>query len=99
MLVWACGVASFYFFGTAYKNGSPEPTATQTEPLENHGETAYVTLVEKQRLYILQVASWVGFPVVLIAGLALHFLAGVKLFPNTPTLAEHLNRDKSQAPP
>jgi hypothetical protein len=60
MLVWVCGVASFYFFGTAFKNGSPEPTATQTEPLEDHGKTVYVTPTDKRRVHALQLVSWVG---------------------------------------
>jgi hypothetical protein len=29
-----------------------------------------------------------GIPTVLVGGFALHFLVGVKLWPNTPTLAE-----------
>jgi hypothetical protein len=95
MLVWVCGVASFYFFGTAFKNGSPEPTITQTESLEDHGKTLYVTPTEKQRVHVLQVVSWVGLPIVLLGGIAIHFIAGVKLFPNTPTLAEYLNRGKN----
>jgi len=97
ILVWLCGVASFYFFGTAFTNGSPEPTVSQTEALENHGKTVYVTPTEKQRVHILQVVSGVGFPAVLIPGAILHFLVGVKLFLNTPTLAEYLNRDKNKA--
>jgi hypothetical protein len=99
MLVWVCGVASFYLFGTAFKNGSPEPTATQTEPLEDRGKTVYVTPTEKQRVHVLQLVSWVGVPLVLITGAVLHFLVGVKLFPNTPTLAEYMNRDKNKPSP
>lgn len=95
MLVWVCGVASFYFFGTAFKNGSPEPTTTQTEPLEDHGKTVYVTPTEKQQIHVLQLVSWIGFPAVLICGAVLHFLLGVKLFPNAPTLPEYLNRGKN----
>ena len=99
MLMWVCGVASFYFFGTAFKNGSPEPTATQTEPLEDHGKTVYVTPAEKQRVHALQLVAGVGFPVVFIGGAILHFVVGVKLFPNTPTLSEYLNRRKDAASP
>jgi hypothetical protein len=97
MLLWVCGVASFYFFGTAFKNGSPEPTATQIEPLEDHGKTFYVTPTDKRRVHALQLVSWVGVPVALISGAILHFLVGVKLFPNTPTLSEYLNRGKNGA--
>lgn len=99
MLLWVCGVASFYLFGTAFKNGSPEPTATQTEPLEDHGKTVYVTPTEKQRVHVLQLVAWVGVPVVLISGAILHFVVGVKLFPNTPTLSEYLNRGKDRTSP
>ncbi len=99
MLLWVCGVASFYLFGTAFKNGSPEPTATQTELLEDHGKTVYVTPTEKRRVHALQVVAGVGVPVVLISGAILHFVVGVKLFPNAPTLSEYLNRGKDRAPP
>ncbi len=99
MLVWICGVASFYFFGTALKNGSPEPTATQTEPLEDHGKTVYVTPTDKRRVHDLQLIAWVGVPVELITGAVLHFLVGVKLLPNTPTLSEYLNRGKRRTAP
>jgi hypothetical protein len=99
MLLWICGVASFYFFGAAFKGGSPEPTATQTEPLEDHGKTVYVTPTEKQRVHALQLVSWVGVPVVLISGAILHFVMGVKLFPNAPTLSEYLNRGKNRTSP
>ena len=99
MFVWVCGVASFYFFGTAFKNGSPEPTATQTEPLEDHGKTVYVTQTDRQRIHALQLVSEVGFPLVLVSGAILHFLVGVKLFPNAPTLSEYLNRRKNTTAP
>lgn len=99
MLVWVCGVASFYFFGTAFKNGSPEPTATQTEPLEDHGKTVYVTPSEKGRMHVLQLVLWVGIPLVLVTGAVLHFLVGVKLFPNTPTLPEYMNRHENNPSP
>lgn len=95
MLVWVCGVASFYFFGTAFKNGSPEPTATQTEPRK----TVYVTPTDKRLVHALQLVSWVGVPVVLIGGAILHFLVGVKLFPNAPTLSEYLGRGKNRGAP
>lgn len=96
ILVWVCGVASFYFFGTAFKSGSLEPTAAQNEPLEDHGKIVYVTPPEKRRVHTLQLVSWLGIPAVLLSGAALHFLLGVKLFPNAPTLAEYLERAKNK---
>lgn len=99
MLVWGSGVASFYLLGTAMRNGSPEPTTTQTQLLEDHGKTVYVTPVENRRVHALQLVTWVGVPVVLISGAILHFLAGVKLLPNTPTLSEYLNRGTNRMAP
>jgi len=99
MLVWIVGVASTYSFGTAFKNGSPEPTATQTEPLEDHGKTVYITPAEKRRVHALQLVSWIGFPGLILVALILHFLVGVKLFANAPTLAEYLKRRNELALP
>jgi hypothetical protein len=99
MLLWVCWVASFYFFGAAIRNGSPEPTTTQTEPLEDHGKPVYVTPVENQRVHALQLVSSVGIPLVLISGVILHFVVGVKLFPNAPTVSEYLNRCKNRGLP
>jgi len=100
VLVWIVGVVSTYSFGTAFKNGSPEPTPTQTEPLKDHGKTVYVTPGEKRRVHALQLVSWIGFPALVIVAAVLHFLVGVKLFANVPTLAEHWKRNRNQlAPP
>ena len=94
MLVWITGVLSSYAFGTSFKNGSPVPTATQTESLQNHGKTVYVTPVEKQRIDRLQMASWFFIPVVLF-GLILHFIVGVKLYGSAPTLPEYFGTKRS----
>jgi len=96
ILVWITGVLSFYTFGASFKSGSPVQTATQTEPLSNHGEIVYVTPAEKQRIDRLQMASWLFMPVVL-SGLILHFIVGVKLYDNAPTLFEYLKQKRSGA--
>jgi hypothetical protein len=87
LLVWLGGISSFYFFGTSFRNGSPVPTATQTEPLEDGGKTVYVTRAEKQRVDYLQRVWW-GIPVVLAFGAVLHFFLGVKVFSNEPDSSE-----------
>jgi len=89
LLLWAVSVASFLFFGTAFRHGSPTPTATDTDPLTDHGKTVYVNHEEKRRIKYLQIISGVGFPVLLVSAAALHFVWGVKLFPNAPTLSEY----------
>jgi hypothetical protein len=101
LLLWTVGVASFFFFGTAFRSGSPIPTATQAEPLTDHGKTVYVTRAEKQRINYFQLASGVGIPIILVSAVVLHFLVGVKLFPNAPTLSEYWakrNRPTSNPP-
>jgi hypothetical protein len=92
VLVWIAGVASFLAFGNSYKNGSETPTATQTEPLTDHGRTVYITRSEKWRIHHLQRAEWLGIPLIFVTGATLHFLVGVKLVPNVPTLQEYLAR-------
>jgi hypothetical protein len=96
MAVWICGVLSFYSFGEAFKNGSPVPTSSHTEPLNNHGKITFITQSEKKRIDLLQLVSWVGIPSVMVSGLVLHFLIGVKLFPDTPTLSEYVNKRKTK---
>jgi hypothetical protein len=88
LLVWVDGVASFYYFGVAFRDGSPRPTATQTEPLNNHGEVRYIPPSQKRLIDSLQTAAFIGIPSVIATGFFTHFLLGVKLFPNTPTLEE-----------
>ena len=80
-VVWIGFVLSFYFFGTAFQNGSPEPTATQTEPLKNNGKTVYVTPIER-RVNSIQFACVGGILLVVVGGGILHFVAGVKVFKN-----------------
>jgi hypothetical protein len=96
LLVWIAGVASFYFDGASFKSGSAVPTATQTEPLTDHGKTVYITPAEKQRIDRLKMVSWMTMPVVLI-GLVIHFIVGVKLFGDAPTLADYIKKKHSGA--
>ncbi len=88
LLVWLAGVASFYYFGVAFRDGSSRPTPTQTEPLNSHGQIVYVQHSQKVLIDFLQKVMFIGFPSVFVSGLILHFLLGVRLFPNTPTLHE-----------
>jgi hypothetical protein len=102
VLVWIAGVASFFFFGSSFRKGSPVPTETQTEPPTDHGKTVYVTRSEKERIDSFQLVVWVGIPLVLVSAVVLHFLVGVKLFANAPTLSEYRaerNPSASNPPP
>jgi len=94
LLVWIASVGSFFLFGTAFRHGSPAPTAIQTEPLVDHEKTVYVTRGEKRRIDYLQLVSWIGIPSILVSAALLHFVVGVKLFPNAPTISEYLAERK-----
>jgi len=93
--VWISGVAFFYYFGVAFRDGSKEITATHTERLENHGEVVYVPASQKQLVDRLQIIMFAGLPAVILGGFALHFLVGVKLYPGTPTLSEYRKRKET----
>jgi hypothetical protein len=80
MAVWLAGVASFYFFGVGMRDGTPAPTATNTEPLTNHGHTVYVSLADKQLIDALQISMFVGIPAIMLVGAILHFGLKVPLF-------------------
>jgi hypothetical protein len=88
LLVWLAGVTSFYEFGAAFRDGSPRPTPTHTEPLNNHGEIRYIPHSQKVLVDFLQTATIFGILSVLVFGLILHFVVGVRVFANAPTLAE-----------
>ena len=70
----------FYSFGTAYKSGSPVPTATQTEPITDHGRTVYVAPELKRRSDALEQASSIGIPSIIALGAFLHFVVRVQVF-------------------
>jgi len=94
LLIWVFGVLSFYANGKAVKNGSKEPTTTHSEPLINHGRTVYITPAEKEWIDRLRSVYWLLIPVI-IGGLVLHFIAGVKLFGNAPSLPEYSRHSRN----
>jgi hypothetical protein len=80
LALWIVGVGFFWKFNSAYSHGSPQPTATQTEMLTNHGHSVYITPEEKQMVKRLQLALMPGIPSVFLIGAVLHFVVGVKVF-------------------
>jgi len=87
-LVWLDAMASFYCFDVAFRKGSAKPTPTKTEPLNSHGLIVYIQHAQKAQIDFLQNVMSIGIPCVIACGFILHFLLGVRLFPNTPTLKE-----------
>jgi hypothetical protein len=94
LLVWLDGVASFYYFGQAFRNGSTISTPPQTAPITDHGQTVFVAAGQKALVDSLQTIMFIGIPSILVVGLLLHFVIGVKLFPNIPTLEEWREQKK-----
>jgi hypothetical protein len=92
LLIWLSFLVFFYLHGKAIRNGSPSPTETQTDPVTEHGGTVYVTHKEKALDDRLLTISMIGIPSVMATAAILHFLVGVKLFPNAPTPKEYVNR-------
>lgn len=80
LVIWLAGVASFYFFGVGMRDGAPMPTATETEPLTDHGHTVFVTAQAKQLIDLLQTAMFAGIPAIMVAGAILHFVLKIPVF-------------------
>jgi hypothetical protein len=94
LIVWLGFIAFFYYSGATFRDGSPVPTATQSEPVTQHGKTVYVAPYKKNLSDKLELFAFVvGIPSVIVIGLLFHFVLGVKLYPNTPTLSELLTRN------
>ncbi len=85
----------FYYSGSTFRSGSPVPTPAQMEPVTDHGKTVYITHDQKIVRDRLGLFGFVGIPSAILGGLFLHFVVGVKLFPDTPTLRELLARRSS----
>lgn len=92
LAVWIVGVSFFWKFDIAFRDGSPKPTRTQTETLDDHRERVYVTPEEKRIVSFLESAAMLGVPSALLIGFFLHFVAGVKLIPNAPTLQKFVRK-------
>jgi len=82
----------FYLSGVYFRDGSPRPTLTQTEQLSTGGSVVYITPVQKHLLDQLETWASICIPSIIGATVFLHFIVGVKLLPNTPTLREIRNR-------
>jgi hypothetical protein len=89
-LVWLGFIAFFYYSAVAFRDGSPAPTPTRQDAVTEHGKTVYIRHDQKLLSDKLEAFAFVGIPSVIVGGLFLHFLVGVKLYPNTPTLRELL---------
>jgi hypothetical protein len=89
------GLATFYYFGVTYQNGSPTLTATQTEPLNDHGRIVYITPEEKSFLNLLEGGMELNLPIMASFLIFIHFILGVRIVSRIPTMWELWKRMKS----
>jgi hypothetical protein len=84
VLIWLEGMAFFYVHERYVREGSPRPTPTQTESVNEHGTLVYLTHDEMQINNILSTVMMIGIPAIMLSGFLLHFIAGVRMFSNLP---------------
>jgi hypothetical protein len=80
VLVWLEAVGCFVFFLTLSRRGSPVPTPEFAASVVNHGQVFYIAVWQKQLYDLLLTAMKIGIPGIMLTGLFLHHLVGVKIF-------------------
>lgn len=88
LAVWLDGVASFYYFGKYFNNGSPNQTAEFTQPLNNHGQVVYIRSSEKELVDLLQLIMGLGIPATFAFAALLQFGLRIQIIPNLPVREE-----------
>lgn len=79
--VWLSSLGFFYFESRAIQDGAPTPTAFATESITEHGRTVYITKDRAHLVSRLQMAMFIGIPLILVSGFGLQIFARVRLFP------------------
>lgn len=79
-IVWLEFLIFFYYSGKTFRDGSPVPTQTQTEPVSDHGKTVYIRADQKGLRDKLELFVIVGIPSVIATGFLLNFVLGIKVF-------------------
>jgi hypothetical protein len=80
VLVWLEAVGCFVFFLILSRRGSPVAAPELAASVVNHGQVFYVAVWQKRLYHLLLTAMWVGIPGIMLTGLFLHHLVGVKIF-------------------
>ncbi len=89
---WVDAMAFHYFSGATYRNGSPSPTASKTEPLDNHGRVVYVTPSEKALVDRLKAGMTIGIPAALLLIVLVQYVFKIDLYPKEPNRRGAPNR-------
>jgi hypothetical protein len=85
LAVWVAMVCFFYAFDNGMHVGLSAPTLLQSEPLTDHGRVVYVSSSQIALIHDLELASFIGIPVMMATGALLQFGFGVKVFGNLQT--------------
>ena len=80
LLVWLEAVACFGYFRMLLRKGSPVATPEIAAAIVNHSRIFYVTVGQKQLYDLLLRAMMIGIPGIMLTGVILHFVVGVKIF-------------------
>jgi hypothetical protein len=79
--IWLTFMAFFYFDTGAVRDGAPAPTATQSAPITEHGNTVYISRDRAQLINLLQTIAMTGIPLIIVSGFLLQIFGRVRLFP------------------
>ena len=79
LLVWLEAASCFGYFQMLLRKGSPVATPEIAAAIVNHSRIFYVTVGQKQ-LYDLLLRAMIGIPGIMLTGVILHFVVGVKIF-------------------
>ena len=79
-LVWFEGAGCFLYFMRLANAGSPVPTPELAAGIVSHGRTFYVAAGQKRIYDLLLTTMAVGIPAIMLSGLLLHHVVGVKIF-------------------
>ena len=82
ILVWLEGVGCFVYFQVLARAGSPVATHELAASVVNHGHVFYVAASQKRLYELLLRMMKIGIPGIMLTGLFLHHLVGVKIFTN-----------------
>jgi hypothetical protein len=78
--IWLTFLAFFYLNSTALRDGVPQPTATASAPITDHGRTVYIARDRAGLIDLLSKLSLIGIPLIVLSGFALQYAIGVRLF-------------------
>jgi len=84
LVVCLAMLASIYLHENYVHDGARQPTATQTETINEHRAIIYVTPRQKRIDSLMQVCTFAGLAAITLGGLFVQFVLGVTLFANRP---------------